>query len=377
MIPVNRPVIRNYRNKSIEYALKTKWISGDGPIVERFEKRFAKKIGTNFSISVTNGTSALEIAIASLNLKTGDYVMLPNLTIVSCLNAILKNNLRPIFVDVNLYDYNICIDDLKKKLSKKIKAIIMVHTYGLASNIKEIIKLKKKYGFKIIEDCAEGIGLKYKNFFLGNFGDLSTFSFYSNKLITTGEGGCILTNNRKYFERCKKLRNLSFGEKIRFKHQEISGNFRMSSIQCAYGISELNYFDENIKLKKKIGKFYNSKLKNFDFLQLPLKKNSISSNIYWVYPIVIKKTKKINKNHFQNFMKKNGVITRDFFFPLSEQPFLKKFKIKKIKLKNSKYLFENGLYLPSGLGNSLIELNKVCKVINKYDSKFGKKKTKN
>ena len=255
MIPVNRPVIRNYRNKSIEYALKTKWISGDGPIVERFEKRFAKKIGTNFSISVTNGTSALEIAIASLNLKTGDYVMLPNLTIVSCLNAILKNNLRPIFVDVNLYDYNICIDDLKKKLSKKIKAIIMVHTYGLASNIKEIIKLKKKYGFKIIEDCAEGIGLKYKNFFLGNFGDLSTFSFYSNKLITTGEGGCILTNNRKYFERCKKLRNLSFGEKIRFKHQEISGNFRMSSIQCAYGISELNYFDENIKLKKKLASF--------------------------------------------------------------------------------------------------------------------------
>ena len=122
----------------------------------------------------------------------------------------------------------------------------------------------------------------------------------------------------------KKLRNLSFGKKIRFRHYEISGNFRMSSIQCAYGISELNYFNENVKLKKKIGKFYNSKLKNFDFLQLPLKKNSISSNIYWVYPVIIKKTKKINKNHFQNFMKKNGVITRDFFFPLSEQPFLKK-----------------------------------------------------
>ena len=118
MIPVNRPLIRSHRNKFIEYALKTKWVSGDGPIVEKFEKSFAKKIGTKFSISVTNGTSALEIAISSLNLKSGDYVMLPNLTIVSCLNAILKNNLKPVFVDVNLDDYNVCIDDFKKIIKK-------------------------------------------------------------------------------------------------------------------------------------------------------------------------------------------------------------------------------------------------------------------
>ena len=192
MIPVNRPLVRKNKNKFLEYALKTKWISGDGPIVKKFEDDFAKKIGRNYCVSVTNGTSALEIAIASLNLKSGDQVIVPNLTIVSCLNAILKNGLKPIFVDVNLDDYNVSIQDLKKKLSKKTKALIMVHTYGLASNIKEILRLKKKYNFKIIEDCAEGIGLKYKKKFLGNFGDLSTFSFYSNKLITTGEGGFLV-----------------------------------------------------------------------------------------------------------------------------------------------------------------------------------------
>jgi len=370
MIPVNRPLIRSFKNKFLEKTLKLKWLSGDGPIIDKFEKIFAKKIGTKYAISLTNGTSALEIAIASLKLNKGDCVMVPNLTIISCLNAILKNNLKPIFVDVDIYDYNICIKDLKKKISKKIKAIIMVHTYGLASNINEIIKLKKKYKFKIIEDCAEGIGLKYKNKFLGNYGDLSTFSFYSNKLITTGEGGCILTNNKKYNERCRSLRNLSFGKHTRFRHKEVSGNYRMGSLQCAYGISEIPFFNQNIKLKKKIGNFYNLKLKNINFLQLPLKKNKISSNIYWVYPLIIKKNKKINKLHFQKFLKEKKIITRDFFYPLSEQPLLQKFKIRKKKLKNSNFLFENGLYIPSGLGNTFAEFNKVCNAILQYEKKF-------
>ena len=370
MIPVNRPLVRKNKNKFLEYALKTKWISGDGPIVKKFEDDFAKKIGRKFCVSVTNGTSALEIAIASLNLKSGDCVIVPNLTIVSCLNAILKNRLKPIFVDVNLDDFNISIQDLKKKLSKKIKAVVMVHTYGLASNIKEILRLKKKYNFKIIEDCAEGIGLKYQKKFLGNFGDLSTFSFYSNKLITTGEGGCIVTNNKRYNERCRSLRNLSFGKNIRFKHEEISGNYRLSSLHCAYGISEIPYLNINKKLKIKIGNFYNSKLKNINFIQLPLKKNETSPNIYWVYPLIIKKNKKINKLHFQKFLKKKKIITRDFFYPLSEQPLLKKFNIKKIKLKNSNFLFKNGLYIPCGLGNTFLEFKKVCDAIIEYDKKF-------
>jgi len=370
VIPVNRPKIHSYNNLEIKKALKQKWISGDGPIIEKFENKFKEIIKRKYAIAVSNGTSALEIAIASLNLKEGDHVIVPNLTIVSCLNAILKNGLKPIFVDVNLDDYNISIQDFKKKLSKKIRAVIMVHTYGLASNIKEIFKLKRKYNFKIIEDCAEGIGLKYKKKFLGNFGDLSTFSFYSNKLITTGEGGCILTNNKKYNERCRSLRNLSFGKNIRFRHKEISGNYRMSSLQCAYGISEIPYFNQNIKLKKKIGNFYNLKLRNINFLQLPLKKNKISSNIYWVYPLIIKKNKKINKLHFQKFLKEKKIITRDFFYPLSEQPLLQKFKIRKKKLKNSNFLFENGLYIPSGLGNTFVEFNKVCNAILQYEKKF-------
>ena len=194
IIPVNRPKIYSSNNLEIKKALEQKWISGDGPIIEKFEKKFKNIIKRKYAVAVSNGTSALEIALGSLKLKKGSKIIVPNLTIISCLNAIIKNNLKPVFVDVDINDFNICIKDLKKKISKDIKAIIMVHTYGLASNIKEIYKLKKKYNFKIIEDCAEGLGLKYKKNYLGTYGDLSTFSFYSNKLITTGEGGCVLTN---------------------------------------------------------------------------------------------------------------------------------------------------------------------------------------
>ncbi len=370
IIPVNRPKIYSPNNPEIKKALRDKWISGDGPVIEKFEKKFKGIIKKNYAIAVSNGTSALEIALASLKLKKGSKVILPNLTIVSCLNAIIRNNLKPIFVDVSVDDFNICINDLKKKISSDVKALIMVHTYGLAANIQEINKLKKRYNFKIIEDCAEGLGLKHKKRYLGNFGDLSTFSFYSNKLITTGEGGCILTDNKNYYQNCLKLRNLSFGSIERFKHEDLSGNYRISSLQCAYGISELKNFNKNIKLKKKIGTFYNKNLKDVSFLKTPLKKNFTSSNIYWVYPLIIKKNKKISKQHFQKFLKKNGIITRDFFFPLSEQPFLKKFKIKIRKFKNSNYLYKNGIYIPSGLGNTFAEFKKVCEVIKNYDKKY-------
>tara|TARA_Y200000002_G_C22650477_1_gene651138 strand:+ start:133 stop:1260 length:1128 start_codon:yes stop_codon:yes gene_type:complete len=370
IIPVNRPKIYSPNNPEIKKALRDKWISGDGPVIEKFEKKFKGIIKKNYAIAVSNGTSALEIALASLKLKKGSKVILPNLTIVSCLNAIIRNNLKPIFVDVSVDDFNICINDLKKKISSDVKALIMVHTYGLAANIQEINKLKKRYNFKIIEDCAEGLGLKHKKRYLGNFGDLSTFSFYSNKLITTGEGGCILTDNKNYYQNCLKLRNLSFGSIERFKHEDLSGNYRISSLQCAYGISELKNFNKNIKLKKKIGTFYNKNLKDVSFLKTPLKKNFTSSNIYWVYPLIIKNNKKINKQHFQKFLKKNGIITRDFFFPLSEQPFLKKFKIKIRKFKNSNYLYKNGIYIPSGLGNTFAEFKKVCEVIKNYDKKY-------
>ena len=370
LIPVNRPLIYGNEIKSLTECVKQGWISGDGPYVDRFEKLFSKKINKKFSISTTNGTSALEIAISSLGLKKDSHVMVPNLTIVSCLNAILKNNLKPIFVDVNIDDYNISIQDFKKKISSKVKALILPHTYGLCADIEIIKKYKKKYNFKVIEDCAESLGAKYKNKYVGYFGDISTYSFYSNKIITCGEGGMISTNNYKYTRECKKLRNLYFGKKERFKHDKISSNFRLSSLQCAFGIAQLKNFEKNLILKKKIGKFYNEHLEKFKFLKLAPVNQKHSSNIYWVYPLVIKRYGKINKTHFMKFLKSQGIATRDFFYPLNIQPILKDKLKQNLKKTNAYFLYKNGLYIPSGLGNTFNEFRRVVVAIKKYNKLY-------
>ena len=373
-VPVNRPKINNLNIKYVTKSLEEGWISGEGPYVTKFENAFKKIFKKKFSISVSNGTAALEIAVAALGLKKGSKVIVPNLTIISCLNAILKNNLKPVFVDVDMNDYNICLRDLKSKISKDIKAIILVHTYGLSSNIVEIQKLKKKYNFKIIEDCAEGIGLKYKSKFIGSFGDISTFSFYSNKIITSGEGGCIITNEKKYFDFCKDYKNLSFGKKERFKHINMSGNYRMSSIQCAYALADLKFFYKNIRKKKEMGNFYLKNLAKYPFITLPPKKNLTSDNIFWVFPITIENLGVIKKNHFKSFLISRNVGVRDFFYPLSMQPFLKKSNIKLKILKNSLELYKKGIYIPSGLGNTPKELKYVVSVIDEYSKKYFKKK---
>ena len=369
-IPVNRPLLYGNEIKILGESIKKGWISGDGPYVKSFEELFAKKLEKKYAISTTNGSSALEIAINSLGLKKNSYVMVSNLTIVSCLNAILRNGLKPIFVDVNVDDYNICIDDFKKKISSKVKALILPHTYGLCSDIDTLKKFKKKFNFKVIEDCAESLGAKYKNKYVGYFGDISTFSFYSNKLITCGEGGMILTNNSKYANECKKLKNLYFGKKNRFKHDKISSNFRLSSLQAAFGIAQLKNFDKNIKLKKKIGSFYNKNLAKFKFLKLAPTKQKYSSNIYWVYPLVIKRYGKINKTHFMKFLQSQGIATRDFFYPLNIQPILKDKSKQNLKKTNAYFLFKNGLYIPSGLGNTFNEFRRVVVAIKKYDKLY-------
>ena len=201
---------------------------------------------------------------------------------------------------------------------------------------------------------------------------MSTFSFYSNKLITSGEGGCILTNNSKHFRFCSNYKNLFFGNKERFKHSNLGGNYRMSSILCSLATADLKFFERNIKIKIKIGNFYLNKLKKFSFIKLPPQKNNISKNIFWVFPVQIKKIGKISKIHFKNFLEKKKIATRDFFYPLSHQPFLKKFKIKSSKCNNSLKLYKTALYLPSGLGNTMKEFNYIIKAIDEYDKKFNK-----
>ena len=363
-IPVNIPKIFKNEKRFVNQALKTNWISSEGPFVKKFEKNFSIYNKKKFGVAVSNGTAALEIAIKSLNLKKGSEVIIPAFSIISTANAVIKNKLKPILVDCDLETWNMRSDETLKKITKKTKAIIITHIYGLPVDLKKILQIAKKKNIIIIEDTAEVIGLKYKNKICGSFGDLSTFSFYANKHITTGEGGMICTNSKKYYEKCKSLRNLSFSKSFydRFNHDDIGWNYRMSNLQAALGCGQLKNINWIIKRKREIGNKYYSKLKNKDNIILQKNMISYASNIYWVFGILVKKNSKISRNKIMKRLLKKNIETRPFFLPMNKQKIFKKMNLfNKVKAPNSEYLSKNGFYLPSGLGITNKQIDFVIK----------------
>lgn len=364
-IPVSLPYISNQDIKSVNKVLKKNWISSDGPEVKSFEEKFSKKIKRRFSIAVSSGTAALEIAIKSLNLKTNDEVIIPNFTIISNALAVIKQNARPILIDCDMKTWNIKLDDLEKKITNKTKAIIITHIYSFANDMDKIIKICKKNKIFLIEDAAEVIGLKYKNKYCGTFGDISTFSFYANKQITTGEGGMISTNNVNLYKKCKSLRNLCFGSKQRFNHEDIGWNYRLTNIQAALGNSQLKRLDNVVKRKMYIGNYYYKRLNKNKNIYMTPPKISFSKNIYWVVGILIKNKKTLASNMIKK-LAKFGIGARPFFWPMHEQKVFKEMKIINNKnYPNSSYLGRYGFYIPSFLDISKKEMNYVIKIINK------------
>ena len=360
-IPVNTPLINVGDASSVAKTIKSGWISSEGPSVKEFENKIAKFLDRKFGCAVSSGTAALEIAIRSLGLKKNDEVIMPSFTIISNAMAIVKSSAKPILVDVNLNTWNIKIEDIEKKITKKTKCLMIPHIYGLANDMDKILKLTKKYNLYLIEDAAEVLGLKYKNKQCGSFGDISILSFYANKHITTGEGGMLLTNNKRLNKKFKDYRNLCFGsKKNRFNHHDISWNYRYTNIQAALGISQLKRINKIIKKKHEMGNYYYNNFKNIKNIILQPNKLSYCKNIYWVFGIVLKRN---NKNNITSVMKKladSNIGTRPFFWPMHKQDaFKKKNYFKNISLPNSEFISKNGFYLPSGLGLTRLELKFV------------------
>lgn len=364
-VPINTPLLNGNEKKYLLECIKTGYISSAGGFVDKFEKKFAKFIGKKYAVSVSNGTIALQIAYDCLNIKKNDEVILPAFTIISCILPIIRSGGKPILVDCNIDDWNINIEELKKKITKRTKCIIIPHIYGMPARIDEIINICKKRKIKIIEDSAEAIGLKIKNRMCGSFGDLSTFSFYANKHITTGEGGMICTNDKTYYEKCKYLRNICFNNKRRFKHFDLGYNARFTNIQSAIGMAQLEQINKFIKKKISIGNLYNKEIKAKKSFIKPLEQKNKIRNLYWVYGLLIK-NKNLKLEDVMKLFKKNGIETRNFFWPLHLQPILNKLGyFKNQRFKNSEYLSKNGFYIPSGLGLSVFDQKKVIKFINK------------
>ena len=365
-IPVNIPKLFNQEKINVKKCLDTGWISSEGEFVKKFEDSFSKYNKRIYGVAVSSGTGALEIAMKSLNLKKNDEVIIPSFSIISTALCVIKLGLKPILVDSNLSTWNMDTDQVIKKISKKTKAIVITHIYGFPVDMKKILRIAKRKNIKIIEDAAEMIGQTYFKKKCGSFGDLSTFSFYANKHITTGEGGMILTNNKKLYDKCRSLRNLCFGTGThRFNHNDIGWNYRMTNLQAAMGCGQLKNITRIINRKREIGKRYISILSRCNKIYIQPDKLKYSKNIFWVFGILLKRNTGFTRDWLVKKLLKSNIQTRNFFYPMHKQKIFHKMKLflKKKKFPNADYLSQNGFYLPSGLGTSNKEIDFVTKTL--------------
>tara|TARA_A100001035_G_scaffold245147_1_gene213263 strand:- start:665 stop:1789 length:1125 start_codon:yes stop_codon:yes gene_type:complete len=365
-IPVNEPKILKEDILSINKILKDGWISSEGNNVKLFEKKFSKFIGHRYGITVSNGTAALEIAVQSLNLPKNSEVIIPNFTIFSNAIACLKNNLKIKPVDCNKFDWNMNIESILKNITSKTKLIIATHIYNYPLQIEKLIKICKQKKIILMEDAAENFGQVYKNKMCGSFGDISTYSFYANKQITTGEGGMITTNSKYLYEKACNLRNLSFGKVDRFNHEDLSSNNRMSNIQATLGLSQLKRIKTIVKRRHLIGEEYYKYLSVNRNIYIPIPKKNNVKNIYWVVGILIVNTKlNFNAKYVMNKLKKKNIGTRPFFWPMHRQKVLKKMSFyNSKKFPNSDYLSKYGLYLPSSLTLTKKKIKYISNCVN-------------
>jgi len=349
-IPVNEPLLDGNEKRYLSECIDSGWISSEGPFVKKFEDEFSSKVGRKYGVAVANGTAALDIAIDALGIGQGDEVILPAFTIISCVHQIIRSGAKPVIVDSDPLTWNINVKDIASRINNRTKAILVVHIYGLPVDLDPIINLCNERQIFLIEDAAEMIGQKYKGRYCGSFGDISTVSFYPNKHITTGEGGMVLTNNKLLAEKAASLRNLCFKPENRFVHERIGWNYRMTNLQAALGVAQLERLDEFIEKKRRIGDLYNSLLSELKNITLPVRKTDYAENIYWVYGVVLGEEIDTNAHEIINILGRHGIGARPFFCPLNRQPVLRKLGL----FKNENYpvaenLFKKGFYLPSGL----------------------------
>lgn len=349
MIPVNEPLIAKNALPYVTDCIKTGWISSSGKYIDLFEKKFANYLQIKYAVTTTSGTTALHLAFAALAIGKGDEVILPDLTIISCALAVIYVGAKPVFIDVDPQTNTINPDKIEEKITSKTKAILVVHLYGYSAAMEKIKKIAKKHSLLIIEDVAEAIGCEYKGKKLGTLSDIACFSFYANKLITTGEGGMVVTNNKHLYERCQSLKNLAHSTHRRFLHREIGFNYRMTNLQAALGVAQLENIKKFIKKKGWLVKQYTGGLSKIPYFILP-KPPENTKYICWMYPIVLRKKSPVSKKKLQQYLKQNGIETREYFIPLHRQPILKKLKlVASDKYPVSDYLWRNGFYIPSGL----------------------------
>lgn len=373
-IPVSTPSLSEKDFEFVSNAVKSGWISGTkGKYIEQFETEFSNYCGVKYGVACSSGTAALHLAMSVLDLQEGDEVIVPTFTNIATILAVIYSGGKPVLVDSDPEIWGMDHNKVKEKITDKTRVIFPVHIYGHPLEMDEIMKIAKSNNLLVIEDAAEGHGAEYKGRKVGGIGDIGCFSFYANKIITTGEGGMLVTNNKEFAKKTKMLCNLAFSDIARYRHDYLGFNYRMSNILAALGCSQLSKIESFIEHKKFIGNTYNSLLGDVLGIQTPIEK-TWAKNVYWMYGIVLDEQFGMSRDELRKFLSEKGVETRDFFLPMHMQPALQNrglFKGEKYPV--SEKLSKGGLYLPSGLTLTKDEILYVVNCI-KEASKIGKNK---
>jgi perosamine synthetase len=349
-VPVNEPLLDGNERRYLAECVESGWISSEGGFVTRFEEGLAAACGRRHGIAVCNGSAALDLAVAALGLGRGDEVIMPAFTIISCAAAVVRARAVPVLVDADPLTWNMDVSQVASRITARTRAILVVHVYGLPVDMGPVLALAAKHGLAVIEDAAEAQGQTYRGVPCGGFGDASTFSFYSNKHVTTGEGGMVLANDDRIAERCRSLRNLCFQSSRRFQHEELGWNFRMSNLQAALGVAQLERLGESVRRKRAMGARYTQRLRALGAIQLPLTRTEYAENVYWAYGVVLNDDVPIDAERAMKGLAERGVGSRPFFWPMHEQPVFRRMGLFRDDVHPvSERLARRGFYLPSGV----------------------------
>lgn len=362
MIPLCIPEIRGNELEYIKECIETNWVSSVGSYVNLFEEKFCEYIGCESAVVTMNGTAALQLALTTLGIGPGDEVIVSSLTFISPVNAIRYVGAEPVFVDVCRDTFVMDAEKIEEMITPKTKAIMPVHIYGHPADMQKINEIAKKYNLYVVEDATEALGSEYNNKKVGILGDIGCFSFNGNKLITTGAGGMLVTNDRKLGERAKYLSNQTkvMLENKAMYHTEIGYNFRMPNLLAAFGVAQLEKIEEYLEAKHINANAYNSLLKDIKGVTLPTEKANVK-NCQWLYSILIEDEFGITRDELISRLGKEGIEARPFFYPVHKMDPYKDYKHGDMTVTNE--LYDRGINLPSSVGLKKDEIITICNCI--------------
>jgi perosamine synthetase len=369
VIPVSEPLLAGREREYVDECLRTGWISSSGRFIGAFESAWATYCDRAHGIAVSNGTVALQLAIAALNLDPGDEVIIPTFTIISCATAVVAAGGVPVLVDADPATWTMDVGQVQAKITPRTKAVMPVHIYGHPVEMGPLLDLAEQHGFTIVEDAAEAHGAEYRSpqhggawRSAGSFGALSCFSFYANKLVTTGEGGMVLTDDHRLAERCRLLRNLAFRPDRRFLHDELGFNFRITNVQAAIGLAQVERIDATVARKREIARRYTNRLRGLP-VGLPVEREWARS-VWWMYGLIVDESTGLDAVALADRLRERDVETRPFFLGMHAQPALRArgwFDGQRYPVADR--LARQGLYLPSGVGLTNDQIDEVCDAV--------------